>query len=31
VNVEHRIYSVLVQLIEAIIGQYFPALDTDLR
>jgi hypothetical protein len=31
VNVEHRIQSVLVQLIETIIGQYFPALDADLR
>jgi hypothetical protein len=31
VNVEHRIHDVLVQLIETIIGQYFPALDTDLR
>ena len=29
-NVEHRIHSVLVQLIETIIGQYFPALDADL-
>jgi Tetracyclin repressor-like, C-terminal domain len=28
-NVEHRIHSVLVQLIETIIGQYFPALDAD--
>jgi len=29
-NVEHRIHSVLVQLIETIIGQYFPTLDADL-
>lgn len=29
-NVEHRIHSVLVQWIETIIGQYFPALDADL-
>ena len=29
-NIEHRIHSVLVQSIETIIGQYFPALDADL-
>ena len=29
-DIEHRIHSVLVQLIETDIGQYFPALDADL-
>ena len=29
-NIEHRIHSVLVQLIETIIGQYFPALDANM-
>jgi len=29
-NVEHRIQSVLVQWIETLLGQYFPALDMDL-
>src|SRR5215467_7857737 len=29
-NVEHRIHSVLVRLIETIIGDYFPVLDVEL-
>lgn len=30
-NVEHRIQSVLIQLTESIIEQYFPTLDANLR